>query len=240
MTDAYKRPLTTQKSSLGINQAYKVSHDGEASDTRAQELLSDQMFSEVSENAGFFNWATFIILLYYNKAAVHIFGCFTGWSWFDHVDKRLILGALPTPSYIKHLHARENLCTVINMCAEFPGYLSLYNELSIQQVRLPTTDFSIPPVNVITKGVNSIIEAIDNTEGAIYLHCKAGRGRSAVIALCYLLRVYRLTPVEAQQVLLVCRPQVDKCIYLEGQVREYYKEMLSQTDSGKFVRVPYN
>ncbi|OAD79794.1 hypothetical protein PHYBLDRAFT_92843, partial [Phycomyces blakesleeanus NRRL 1555(-)] len=124
------------------------------------------------------------------------------------VDKRLILGALPTPSYIKQLHARDNLCTIINMCAEFPGYLSLYDELSIQQIRLPTTDFSIPTVNAITKGVNSIIDTMENKDGVVYLHCKAGRGRSAVIALCYLLRVYRLTPVEAQEVLLVCRPQV--------------------------------
>ncbi|KAL0097950.1 protein-tyrosine phosphatase-like protein [Phycomyces blakesleeanus] len=240
MTDAYKRPLTTQRSSLGINQAYRVSHEEAAPDTRAQELLSDQVFSEVSEDSGFFTWAKFIVLLYYNKAAVHIFGYFTGWSWFNRVDKRLILGALPTPSYIKQLHARDNLCTIINMCAEFPGYLSLYDELSIQQIRLPTTDFSIPTVNAITKGVNSIIDTMENKDGVVYLHCKAGRGRSAVIALCYLLRVYRLTPVEAQEVLLVCRPQVDKFIYLEEQVREFYKEMISQADSGKFVRVPYN
>lgn len=41
----------------------------------------------------------------------------------------------------------------------------------------------------------------------------AGRGRSAAIALCYLLATYQLDPFEAQKVLNKRRPQVFYTIF---------------------------
>lgn len=57
------------------------------------------------------------------------------------------------------------------MCAEFPGYRSLYEEIGIRQIRLPTSDFNIPSFETIEAGIRLMKEIIDDG-GRIYLHCK--------------------------------------------------------------------
>lgn len=89
----------------------------------------------------------------------------------QRIDRHVILGALPTPSHIKTLRSRENITAVVNMCAEFPGYRSLYEEIGIRQIRLPTSDFNIPSFETIEAGIRLMKEIIDDG-GRIYLHCK--------------------------------------------------------------------
>ncbi|KAI7858086.1 protein-tyrosine phosphatase-like protein [Circinella umbellata] len=168
-----------------------------------------------------------------------MFGCVTGWEWYTRIDRYVFLGALPTPTHIKQLHSKERVCAVVNLCAEFPGYKNLYDELCIKQTLLPTSDFTIPNLDYIEQGVEDILDTIEqHKEGTVYLHCKAGRGRSAVIAICYLLRMYLLRPSEAQDILLRCRPQVDKDLSQTDEVRAYYKNLISQAESGKITRIP--
>ena len=47
-----------------------------------------------------------------------------------------------------------------------------------------------------------------------YVHCKAGRGRSTTLVLCYLMRQMRMSPEEAYAFVQAKRPQV--CL-AEGQ-----------------------
>jgi atypical dual specificity phosphatase len=90
----------------------------------------------------------------------------------NRIDKYLILGALPTPPQIKKLHQEEKLHTVINMCAEFPGYRSLYEELGIRQICLETADYSVPTLEDIQHGAAILVDAAEKNQGTIYLHCK--------------------------------------------------------------------
>ncbi|KAI9322418.1 protein-tyrosine phosphatase-like protein [Dichotomocladium elegans] len=140
---------------------------------------------------------------------VGLFGCMTGWEWYNRLDQYVLLGALPTPTHVRQLHSRERVIAIVNLCAEFPGYRQLYSSLGIEQIRLATSDFTIPSYDSIELGVESICRLLRENEGcSVYVHCKAGRGRSAAIALCYLLRMYQLSPAQAQEVLLERRPQV--------------------------------
>lgn len=82
------------------------------------------------------------------------------------------MGALPTPLQIKELHQHQNLHIIINLCAEFPGYRGLYTELGIRQICLETTDFTIPSLERIEIGVDAAIEAAENNQGTVYIHCK--------------------------------------------------------------------
>jgi atypical dual specificity phosphatase len=91
------------------------------------------------------------------------------------------------------------------MCAEFPGYERLYHELNIKQIRLETPDFTLPSLHAIHTAINEITQSSSST---VYLHCKAGRGRSAAVALCYLLRTYDLNLNESQNLLMEKRTQV--------------------------------
>ena len=68
------------------------------------------------------------------------------------------------------------------------------------------------------------------------MHCKAGRGRSTTLVLCYLIRQMRMSPDEAFEFVRTKRPQV--CL-AEGQwaaVREvcfsFLSEMLPSPDAG--------
>lgn len=58
----------------------------------------------------------------------------------------------------------------------------------------------------------------------------AGRGRSAAIAICYLLRVYQLNPSEAQETLLRCRPQV--CFACKWVMDNWLMD-----DNGRLIRI---
>ncbi|CAO3657932.1 unnamed protein product [Rhizopus stolonifer] len=189
-------------------------------------------FKKVPSNgANLFTWARFVVSLYYNKLAVNMFGFLTSWHWYNRIDENLILGALPTPSQIKSLHRQEKVVAVINLCQEFPGYENVYKELKIEQIRLETPDFCIPTIETIQYGVQKMMGIEQKIKGAsIYLHCKAGRGRSAAIAMCYLLTRYQLNPAQAQAILLSKRPQVDKDLYTTQEIRLFYKNLLSRLE----------
>ncbi|KAI8885545.1 phosphatases II, partial [Backusella circina FSU 941] len=219
-----------QHSSLGISKVLQKDIE-----TGHKQAMTDDMFKVPHKGSNIFIWTRFMISLYYNKIVVGLFGYITGWRWYNRIDARLILGALPTPSQIKKLHAVENVSTIINMCAEFPGYERLYHELNIKQIRLETPDFTLPTLHSIHAAINEI----NQSSSSVYLHCKAGRGRSAAIALCYLMRVYQLNLSEGQEVLMRKRVQVDKNICQTEEVRLFYKELLSDMEAGRFQRVEF-
>lgn len=70
------------------------------------------------------------------------------------------------------MHQEEKLHTVINLCAEFPGYRSLYEELGIRQIRLETADFTVPSLEDIQHGAAILVDAAEKNQGTIYVHCK--------------------------------------------------------------------
>ncbi|KAG2176975.1 hypothetical protein INT43_007629 [Umbelopsis isabellina] len=228
--------FTSKNSSLGIS---RVLEDDQPKQTGRTASLPTEAFKEPSEHASCFSWTGFILSLYFNKVAVHIFGGLTGWRWYTRIDECLILGALPTPPQIKKLHQEEKLHTVINLCAEFPGYRSLYEELGIRQIHLKTADFTVPSFEDIQYGAAILVDAAEKNQGSIYLHCKAGRGRSASIALCYLVRRYQLNPQQAQNILVKARAQVDKELHTAEQIRMYYKTVIMESETGKITRIPY-
>ncbi|GAA5810356.1 hypothetical protein MFLAVUS_003777 [Mucor flavus] len=236
-----------QHSSLGIskalNEEVRLLQEGERTGTgQVRKSLTDDNFKRVpTKEANIFTWTRFMISLYYNKLAVNMFGFITGWSWFNRVDQYIILGALPTPSQIKRLHKEEKVDVIINMCSEFPGYEKLYKELNITQIRLETPDFCIPSLDSIESGINQIVALKQQLpKSSIYLHCKAGRGRSAAIAICYLLRTYQLDLSQSQQILLKKRHQVDKDLCQTDEVRLFYKNTLSDIETGRYTREPCN
>lgn len=88
------------------------------------------------------------------------------------IDELVILGALPTPTQIKEMQQQQNLKTVVNLCAEFPGYRGLYEELDIYQLRFETADYTVPSLDKIEAGVSAIMEIAEHGDGSVYIHCK--------------------------------------------------------------------
>ena len=51
-----------------------------------------------------------------------------------------------------------------------------------------TVDFQPPSLDKIREGLE-VIYQVKASGNSVYLHCKAGKGRSAVVAACYLIKV---------------------------------------------------
>ena len=64
----------------------------------------------------------------------------------------------------------------------------------VTQLHLATVDFNnAPSQEMLRKGVE-FIEEMNQNQNSVYVHCKAGRGRSATLATCYIMKVkYEVT-----------------------------------------------
>ena len=142
-------------------------------------------------------------------------------NWWDRIDDTLIVGALPFGKDIEAL-SEEGVTCVVNTCAEYAGPVSAYEKFKIEQLRVPTVDFTHPSLDSVTRAVD-FIENQTKDGGTVYVHCKAGRARSATVAMCWLIRHRGMTPEQAQTLLLEKRPHVNRFVYARPVVVEFYK-----------------
>lgn len=142
--------------------------------------------------------------------------------WWDYVDPMVILGARPMHRDLKGLYA-AGVRGMVNMCEEFPGPVAAYKTLGIEQLWLPTTDFQPPSLAHVTQGVD-FIEKLSSRGDKVYVHCKAGRARSATVVICWLVKHRKMSITEAQEHLIACRPHVHPRLADRSVVREYLRE----------------
>ncbi|ROT85739.1 putative phosphatidylglycerophosphatase and protein-tyrosine phosphatase 1 [Penaeus vannamei] len=114
--------------------------------------------------------------------------------WFDRIDNRVILGALPFRSMTKQLVEGEGVRGVVSMNEDYElKWLSNMKQewatAGVNFLQLSTTDiFEAPCQEKLQQGVEFIRDFDkSNQEGLVYVHCKAGRTRSATLVACYLM-----------------------------------------------------
>jgi atypical dual specificity phosphatase len=147
-------------------------------------------------------------------------------NWWDRVDESIVLGAVPLRSDVEKL-AGMGITGVVNTCDEYAGPQDLYATHHIEQLWIPTVDFQHPSLENVTAGVDFMHRHISEG-GQIYVHCKAGRARSATIALCYLMAHQGMTAAEAQAHLLKARPHVNAKLPAREVVRQYAQAIKRQ------------
>ncbi|KXS14475.1 phosphatases II [Gonapodya prolifera JEL478] len=74
---------------------------------------------------------------------------------------------------------------------------------------------------------------------SVYVHCKAGRSRSAAVVLAHLISRYRLTLEEALAILIRKRPQVSPHIQAMPSVRRFYEDILGKETRCEIMRYPW-
>lgn len=139
--------------------------------------------------------------------------------WWDFVDPHVILGAMPLKRDVQTMRL-QGVRAVINMCKEYPGPTGLYAQNQIEQLWLPTIDFNPPSLEDVARGVEFLQQHVSRNE-TVYVHCKAGRARSATIVICWLVRYRNMTLEAAQAHLLAARPHVNPKLHERAVVREY-------------------
>ncbi|XP_006654671.1 phosphatidylglycerophosphate phosphatase PTPMT2-like [Oryza brachyantha] len=129
--------------------------------------------------------------------------------WWDQIDQYVLLGAVPFSSDVPHLKQLGVRGVVtLNESYETLVPTSLYQAHGINHLEIPTRDYLFAP------SIEDICQAVDfihrnaSQGGSTYVHCKAGRGRSTTIVLCYLIKYRNMTPEAAFDHARSVRPRV--------------------------------
>jgi len=104
-----------------------------------------------------------------------------------------------------------------------------------ETVRCPTRDFAPVDVETISKGVKAIQTAL-NEDQSVYIHCKAGVGRSGAVVVAWMMSrmAAQGSPfsydtdnlyIEAKKAVQVKRPQLNVCS--EAQIKKWYNTTIS-------------
>lgn len=113
-----------------------------------------------------------------------------GNPWFHEIDKNLYLGGVPLSS-MGHLQALKQIgiTVVISFMEDYEISIkeSQWNENDIISYQIKVTDFEAVSPEKMKFGVELIKKSLDKGS-KVYLHCKCGRGRSASVMMCYLIK----------------------------------------------------
>ena len=140
-------------------------------------------------------------------------------NWWDRVDDNVIVGALPHSRDVP-MWAGVNVTGVVNTCEEYGGPVKAYQQAGIEQFRMPTIDFTHPLIDDVERAVEFISRHAESG-GTVYVHCKAGRARSATVACCWLIEARRMSASEAQATLLQYRRHVNPHLPERPVVQEF-------------------
>jgi protein-tyrosine phosphatase len=118
---------------------------------------------------------------------------FRGQSWWTEIDENFVLGALPLEYQMDRIKAL-GITHVISVVEPFelePGIVQptqseQWRTMGIEHKHIEAPDFYGVPTEKIHEGIKYIHEELQkNPKAKFYIHCKAGRGRSATLLLCY-------------------------------------------------------
>ena len=153
--------------------------------------------------------------------------------WWDRIDDHVIVGAYPFAGDVARLRA-EGVRAVVNTCEEYRGPLGQYDSHGIEQLHVPTTDFTHPALSDVESAVE-FIQKYKLQNDSVYIHCKAGRARSATVAMCWLIKYRNMSIEEAQKHLLRSRPHVNPRLARRAVVQQFKRALdAAKTDSGYF------
>ncbi|KAJ1394073.1 Tyrosine specific protein phosphatases domain [Sesbania bispinosa] len=174
--------------------------------------------------------ALFYPTLFYNVVRNKIQAEF---RWWDKVDEFILLGAVPFPidvPRLKELGVRGVI--TLNESYETLVPTTLYYAHGIDHLVIPTRDYCFAP------SLHNIHRAVDFIhENALsgrttYVHCKAGRGRSTTIVICYLVHHKLMTPDAAYEYVKSIRPRVLLASSQWQAVQEYYHHLMMRRAVG--------
>lgn len=128
-------------------------------------------------------------------------------NWWDRIDEKVIVGAYPFASDVPAMHD-QGVRAVVNTCEEYSGPQKEYAKFGIEQLHIPTTDFTHPRLEDVARAVEFVQDHVEAGD-SVYIHCKAGRARSATVAICWLMKYRGLSMQAGQAKLLNARPHIN-------------------------------
>uniref|UniRef100_F6YX52 Phosphatidylglycerophosphatase and protein-tyrosine phosphatase 1 n=1 Tax=Callithrix jacchus TaxID=9483 RepID=F6YX52_CALJA len=151
-------------------------------------------------------------------------------NWYHRIDHTVLLGALPLRKMTRQLVQDENVRGVITMNEEYETRFLCnssqeWKRLGVEQLRLSTVDMTgIPTLANLQKGVQFALK-YQSLGQCVYVHCKAGRSRSATMVAAYLIQVHKWSPEEAVRAIAKIRSHIH---IRRGQLdvlKEFHKQI---------------
>lgn len=146
--------------------------------------------------------------------------------WWSNIIPGLKLGAIPIEDWDhgfillrESLAENRKLGLIVSCCGDFElkgnGLIALtpvsprfWMEKDVTHLQVKMRDFGGDvPLEQIRIAVEQMHQCISNGKTA-YVHCKAGRGRSVVMVICYLMQFLDYTPDEAIAFVRERRPEI--------------------------------
>nr|GME02882.1 putative dual specificity protein phosphatase DSP8 [Ipomoea batatas] len=178
------------------------------SETRLMIVRVDAKRALVGAGARILFYPTLLYNVFRNKIQAEF-------RWIKQIDfvfwfvQFLLLGAVPFPKDVPRLK-KLGVGGVITLNEPYETLVptSLYRALGIDHLVIPTRDYLFAPsFGDINRAVDFIHKNALSGR-TTYVHCKAGRGRSTTIVLCYLVEYKNMTPAEALEYVRSIRPRV--------------------------------
>lgn len=144
--------------------------------------------------------------------------------WWDRVDEFILLGAVPFPTDVQRLkELGVHGVVTLNEPYETLVSTSLYHAHDINHLVIPTRDYLFAPCYGDIRQAVDFIHNNASCGKTTYVHCKAGRGRSTTVVLCYLVEHKQMTPIVAYEYVRSIRPRVRLASSQWQAVQGYYQ-----------------
>ncbi len=147
--------------------------------------------------------------------------------WWDKIDEHVLMGAFPFPRDVLAM-VHEGVGAVVNTCDEYRGPVAAYDRAGIEQLRVPTIDFTHPSLEDVERAVEFMQRHVAQGHN-VYVHCKAGRARSGTVVLCYLIAAHGLTPAQAQHEILQRRRHANPHLAERRVVQQFWQKYQQET-----------
>jgi len=143
---------------------------------------------------------------------------------FDKVDENVYIGGIPLYYHVPVLK-EAGINAVVNLCDEYAGPVAHYKIHGIEQLYIPTIDHTEPVFEDLVKAVEFIDKQVKKGN-KVLIHCRAGRGRSAAVAFCWVLYHHGYRDLESAQTYLSSkRKKVRKVLYKQPNILKYYDHL---------------
>ena len=110
-------------------------------------------------------------------------------KWISKIDDTVVMGGAPLTlffNYPQKLKDEYGVKGVINMCEEWKGPTRQYKKLGIEELYLPTIDHFEPSQEDMISAI-SFIKRHEAQGNKVYVHCRAGHGRSGAVVLAWMM-----------------------------------------------------
>jgi len=145
------------------------------------------------------------------------------WAYVDDEQPAVLLGQVPLFSEQLHTLEAMGVKAIINLQDEYKGPTRHYRRNGVSLLWLRTVDHLEPTVEALRTAC-SFIEHHRKRGSAVYIHCKSGRGRSAAVAMAWLMHYRKMDVMSAQKKLLSVR-KVRAKLWKQKNIIEFHEEL---------------